>query len=91
MRPLGVILRILAGLLTLALLAALVLTILPMTETVEKTALPGAADWMAPLPNERSLNTLAIPGTHDSATQYVQLAWFSKCQSLDIGGQLEAG
>ena len=91
MRPLGVILRILAGLLALLLLAALVLTILPMTETVEKTALPGAADWMAPLPNERSLNTLAIPGTHDSATQYVQLAWFSKCQALGIREQLETG
>ena len=91
MRPLGVILRILAGLLALLLLAALVLTILPMTETVEKTALPGAADWMAPLPNERSLNALAIPGTHDSATQYVQLAYFSKCQASGISTQLADG
>ena len=89
--PLRIALRILAGLLALLLLAALVLTVLPMTETVEKTVLPGAADWMAPLPNERSLNTLAIPGTHDSATQYVQLAWFSRCQALGIREQLETG
>ena len=57
--PFRLILRILAGLLALALLAALVLTLLPLGETVEKTALPGATDWMAPLPNERSLNALA--------------------------------
>ena len=89
--PFRLILRILAGLLALALLAALVLTLLPLGETVEKTALPGATDWMAPLPDERLLSELTIPGTHDSATRYVQLAWFSKCQALSVGEQLETG
>ena len=91
LRPLRLILRILAGLLALLLLAALTLTILPLTETVEKTALPGAGDWMASLSDERVLNEIAVPGTHDSATRYVQLAWFSKCQALGIREQLEAG
>ena len=67
--PFRLILRILAGLLALALLAALVLTLLPLGETVEKTALPGATDWMAPLPDERLLSELTIPGTHDSTTR----------------------
>ena len=74
LHPLRLILRILAGLLALLLLAALVFTFLPLGETVEKTALPGATDWMAPLPDGRLLSELTIPGTHDSATRCVQLA-----------------
>lgn len=41
LHPFRPILRILAGLLALLLLAALVFTLLPLGETVEKTALPG--------------------------------------------------
>ena len=89
--PFRLILRILAGLLALALLAALVLTLLPLGETVEKTALPGATDWMAPLPDERLLSELTIPGTHDSTTRYAQLGWFSKCQALSVEEQLDMG
>lgn len=83
--------KILAGLLALLLLAALTLTLLPLTETVEKTVLPGATDWMAALPEDRPLSALVIPGTHDSATRYVQLAWVTKCQALGIREQLETG
>ena len=61
LHPLRLILRILAGLLALLLLAALVFTLLPLGETVEKTSLPGATDWMAPLPDGRLLSELTIP------------------------------
>ena len=88
---LKILLRGLALLLSLLLLAALALTLLPLTETVEKTAMPGAADWMAALPDELPLSRVVLPGTHDSATQYVQLAWFSKCQGLSVREQLDAG
>ena len=50
-----------------------------------------SADWMADLDDGLRLNEIVLPGTHDSATQYVQLAFFSKCQALSIGEQLEAG
>ena len=83
--------RILAVLLALILCLALVMVIVPMTETGDRTTVPGSADWMAQLPDEKLLSELVIPGTHDSGTQYVQLAFFSKCQAMGIAGQLEAG
>ena len=85
------LLRILAALLSLLLLAAAVLLILPLTETGSRTVIHGSADWMAELDDALPLNKIVLPGSHDSATQYVQLAFFSKCQGLSIGEQLEAG
>ena len=73
------------------LLAALGLLVVPLTEGADRTPVPGSADWMAGLPDDTPLSALVIPGTHDSATQYVQLAYFSRCQALSIGEQLEAG
>ena len=86
-----VLLRILAALLALLLLAAAVLLILPLTEGVSKVSVPGSADWMAELDDTLPLNEIILPGSHDSATAYVQLAFFSKCQALSVGAQLEAG
>ena len=82
---------LLAAVLALLLLAALLLLVIPLTETGDKTPVEGSADWMAALPDEKLLSELVIPGTHDSATQFVQLAFFSKCQALGIREQLEAG
>jgi len=90
-RPLRIVLRVLAALLALLLLFALALVVIPLTEHADKSPVDGAADWMARLDDGTPLNRVVLPGTHDSATQYVQLAFFSRCQSLDIGGQLEAG
>jgi len=64
---------------------------LPLTETVDTTPVEGSADWMKELDGELPLNQIVLPGSHDSATQYVQLAFFSKCQALSIEEQLEAG
>ena len=83
--------RILVCLLALILLAAAAFAGIPMTETVQAKTAEGSADWMAELDDGLRLNELVLPGTHDSATQYVQLAFFSKCQALSIGEQLEAG
>ena len=90
-KALRIVLRCLAALLALLLGLALALVLIPLTETADKSAVEGSADWMARLDDDTPLNRIVLPGTHDSATQYVQLAFFSKCQSLDIGGQLEAG
>ena len=83
--------RVLAGVLALLLIAALCFFVIPLTENARNTPVPGSADWMAALPDEMPLCDIVLPGTHDSATQYVQLAFFSKCQSLSIAQQLEAG
>lgn len=83
--------RILVCLLVLILLAAAAFVGIPMLETVKTKTAEGSADWMADLDDGLRLNEIVLPGTHDSATQYVQLAFFSKCQGLSVGEQLEAG
>lgn len=88
---LRVLRRVLCTLLILVLLAAAALFVIPMTETVSVRTAERSADWMAGLDGSLRLNEIVLPGTHDSATQYVQLAFFSKCQALSIGEQLEAG
>lgn len=67
------------------------LSILPRLQKADTYPVFGSEDWMAEIPDERLLSDVAVPGTHDSATQYVQLAYFSKCQSLSIAEQLAAG
>jgi len=52
---------------------------------------PDGSSWMADLPDDIRLNEITIPGTHDSATQYVELPYFANCQYLSIKDQLEAG
>lgn len=85
------LLRLIAAVLALVLCLLLAVFAVPLFETGDRTPVPGSADWMAQLPDELSLSEIVIPGTHDSATQYVQLAFFSKCQAMSIGEQLEAG
>lgn len=83
--------RILGILLAVILLAVAAFVGIPMTETVQTKTANRSADWMADLDDGLRLNEIVLPGTHDSATRYVQLAFFSKCQALSIGEQLEAG
>ena len=75
----------------LAIVFALLMYVIPAFERADRTAVPGSADWMARLDDGLPLGGIVLPGTHDSATKNVLLAWFSKCQSLDIGAQLDAG
>ena len=65
--------------------------LIPAFENVDRTPVEGSADWMAKLDDSLPLAEVVLPGTHDSGTKNVQLAFFSKCQALDIGEQLEAG
>ena len=90
-RPLRILLRCLAAVLALLLCFMLALVILPLTETADRHSVEGSADWMSRLADDTPLHQIVLPGTHDSATKHVQLAFFSKCQALDIGAQLEAG
>ena len=61
-----------------------------LLEDKQETA-AGSEDWMARLPGHLLLNKISVPGTHDSATAYVQMAYFAQCQSQSIGAQLQAG
>jgi len=83
--------RLLLGLGLLLAITALGLLLIPMTEVADATPVAGSADWMAGLPDDAPLSGIVLPGTHDSATEYVQLAYFSRCQSLGVREQLEAG
>lgn len=65
--------------------------IVPFTERVDFKPAENASDWMAEIDGKIPLNIIKIPGAHDSATRYVQLAFFSKCQALGIREQLECG
>lgn len=47
--------------------------------------------WMKDIDGGKELFSLSIPGTHDSATKYVQLSKFAKCQDEDIYSQLMLG
>lgn len=61
------------------------------------SALPAAAqdagtlDWMSRLPGDTALSAITIPGTHDSATQYVSLKSIFRCQDTDILTQVQNG
>lgn len=71
----------LVGILALGLLA-----VLPM-----QTAGADNSRWMAELDDAREINTLAVPGTHDSGATHSIADLSGKCQSLSISEQLELG
>lgn len=48
-------------------------------------------DWMADLDDDRTINTLSIPGTHDSGATHSIADLSGKCQSLTIAEQLKLG
>ncbi len=70
---------------------AVMMYVIPALEGVDRTEAGGSSDWMSHLSDDTPLSDVILPGTHDSATKFVQLAYFSKCQALSIGKQLEAG
>ena len=86
-----VIRRILIILLVLLIILIVFMFTAPALEKVDETPVLNSERWMASLSDGRRLSQIVIPGTHDSATQYVQLAFFSKCQALSIEDQLRAG
>ena len=50
-----------------------------------------SSNWMEKINDETKLSAMSIPGTHDSATQYVSLSPIFQCQDTDIKTQLENG
>lgn len=48
-------------------------------------------DWMKNIPDKIFLSEINIPGTHNSATRFVQASYFSCCQKASIFEQLCMG
>ena len=78
--------------LLLVLAVAVMMYVVPALEGVrDARTVEGSVDWMKALPDDMPLSEVVLPGTHDSATEYVQLAYFSRCQAYSIRAQLDAG
>lgn len=85
------LLKLILALVIILVLLLAAMFVIPLLEKADDTIVAGSADWMADVPDDWPLSAIVIPGTHDSATQYVQLAFFSKCQALSVSEQLAAG
>lgn len=83
--------RILVTILIVVLVLLGVMYGVPLFEHVDKTRVSGSADWMQDLDDALPLSEITLPGTHDSATQYVGLTFFSRCQDGAIRDQLDRG
>jgi len=60
-------------------------------ETTSTWEVVASTDWMANIDGTKKITQINIPGTHDSATKYVNLSTYSKCQDATIAEQLEDG
>ncbi len=83
--------KILLVVLALVVIALLYVFLEPLTEKISSGPADDSESWMARLGDDVLISDISIPGANDSATQYVQLAFFSKCQSLSVGEQLRDG
>lgn len=86
-----IICRMAAIVVGLIAVAVLLLVCVPFFEHVDKTPVGGSADWMAELEDSLLLSEINLPGTHDSATNHIELGFFSRCQDLSVAEQLEGG
>ncbi len=57
----------------------------------ESSDLPEATEWMAEIPDDTPVSCITIPGTHDSASNFIFPGYFLKCQNTSIKEQLENG
>ncbi len=88
----AVVLKVLLAAVLLCLAVFVVMMyVIPSVEAPKQEGVAGSDSWMEGLSDGMYISEVTLPGTHDSATKNVQLAYFSKCQSLDIRGQLDAG
>ncbi len=63
----------------------------PFKQMEDTSLIEENSNWMKKVSDNKVLSELALPGTHDSATQYVHLPYLAQCQALSIEQQLQAG
>ena len=62
------------------------------TDPLSNTAMiDQTSNWMKDVSDDVRLSEMALPGTHDSATQYVHLPYLAQCQALSLEDQLKSG
>ena len=83
--------KLLIGLITLIIVVVLYVFVSPLLIRHSYTKVENSAKWMARAGDDMLISELYIPGTHDSGSDYADLAYFSKCQSSGIKAQLEEG
>lgn len=95
-KSLWVLWLVLGILVALVLVVVLVFFVVPISQgngkvygTYENAL--NSATWMASLSDDVYIQNVNLPGTHDSASQYVELPYFSRCQAKSIRTQLNDG
>ena len=83
--------KLIIGLICLIVVALLYFLIEPILIPRSSAKVENSAKWMARLGDDMLISEVYIPGTHDSGSEYADLAYFSKCQSSGIKTQLEDG
>lgn len=83
--------KLMVMIISLVMMIVLALCLIPKFEHVNKDFILESAKWMSSVDDSKLLSEINIPGSHDSATEHVELAFFSRCQDLSISEQLNAG
>ena len=84
--------RVMIAIFALILLAAVLYVVGPLYPDGRRGGdNAGLSDWMAGLDGSTPLSMLNIPGTHDSATEYIFPAYFLQDQDSSVPRQLENG
>ena len=92
MKKTSPVLLVLLVLLALIFLAAALYVFGPLYPDGRSTESdPGLSNWMGKLDGSLYLSEINIPGTHDSATQYIFPAYFLQDQDTSAEKQMENG
>lgn len=78
---------------SLSLILAAVLTITLISPLAANAAADTthAKDWMSMVSDDVKLSSISIPGTHDSASRYCTIGFFTSCQDSSMLEQLQNG
>ena len=90
-KSLKIIKTVLLTLLCLIIITAGFLFISPMLIGRDDSTVKGSDSWMSGIDGSLLICDIAVPGTHDSGSDRVQLAYFAKCQSSSVKQQLLDG
>ena len=73
------------------LIAFLFLFVTPFFFRAKAETISGSENWMKNLPDDLLISDINLPGSHNSGTNAVQMAFFAKCQSRTVYSQLTDG
>lgn len=79
------------ALIVFSLVIATIFITIPAAEIHPNTSSPASVSWMSEVPDDLSLSEISIPGTHNSAANFVRMAYFTKCQWDSVYSQLKEG